>query len=106
MEAWVAFALGGAFSVGISLEWQLKTLWPDEPGIPICHCGCQCSCDLGFLGALLTFVCIVLVLGVGVLSIVFWFWRQSVREVADTPRSPAKGKKGVFGSTGKLSLTG
>ena len=82
--------------------WQLRSGLEPEPSVCKCACACHCACELGFTSGLwiLIFFLICGCLGLGV-----FLWDRLWNCPTQSP-SPSKGRKGVFGSTGKLSLLG
>ena len=81
------------------IGWQVRRGVEPPPLACQCQCVCHCGCELGISSG--TWLAIFLFLG---LAAGLYFWIEKVP--TDTTKSPfvAKGKKGIFGSTGKLSL--
>ena len=93
---------GVSLCIGVVIGWQAKgDVRVDPPPCACaCHCGCQCESSLSWTTAL----CFLVVLGV--IGLIAVLTVQS-KTAAETFPSPSKGKKGVFGQTGKvLSITG
>ena len=84
--------------------WILREQFVVEPKEPKCNCGCQCGCHCegGILFPLLLTLVATSLLG----AAGFWLFKSKAERIEDSSNW-GKGKKGVFGSAGKvLTLTG
>lgn len=91
----VSVALVTGFAVGWQSRGEVRVEAP--PCSCACHCGCHCTASLG--------ASIWLVIALFALSAVFgglWFLNQRSPGQSEVFPSPSKGKKGVFGQTGKV----
>ncbi|CAK9080399.1 unnamed protein product [Durusdinium trenchii] len=90
-----------------SVDWRGGTLgqrWKKDEASSVCHCACHCSCELGG-SAIWTFLLGVSVIILVVLAAGFLRFEKGLGwGHSSSPSSPQKGTKGVFGTTGKLSL--
>ena len=92
-----------SLSLGFILGWQAKPVVKDEVTPCSCACHCGCKCESALSGSFLLGLVIILFVICGIGCIIF-FNRPVV--TSETELNPGKGKKGVFGQTGKvLSLT-
>ena len=81
--------------------WHLRRSVEPEAPTCQCSCACHCSCELGLsTGSWLIFLVLS---GLGLVGILIYY-----KSASETPlvTPPSKGKRGVFGGTGKLSILG
>ena len=92
-----------SLSLGFVIGWQAKPAAKEEIAPCSCACHCGCKCEAALSGSLLLGFGIVLIVILGVGALLFL---NRPLATVETEPNPAKGKKGVFGQTGKvLSLT-
>ena len=92
-----------SLSLGFVIGWQAKPAAKEEIAPCSCACHCGCKCEAALSGSLLLGFGIVLIVILGVGALLFL---NRPLAAVETEPNPAKGKKGVFGQTGKvLSLT-
>ena len=90
-----------AFLSGVGAGWWARGSVEPEPGACNCVCNCRCGCELGIsTGTWIALAALVAALLVGL-------WIVLEKIPSKTTSSPTnKGNKGVFGTTGKLSIAG
>ena len=91
-------------AVAFCIGWTARALQSDPICSPcqcLCQCNCACESSLG-VGTIL-----ILLIGVGILGGLATLWYHRVYLSQTTSPTSAKGRKGVFGTQGKvLTLTG
>ena len=91
-------------AVAFCIGWTTRALQSDSICSPcqcLCQCNCACESSLG-VGTIL-----ILLIGVGILGGLATLWYHRVYLSQTTSPTSAKGRKGVFGTQGKvLTLTG
>lgn len=90
----------GSLVVAGAVGWQVRSAFDRDPAPCNCACTCKCISEVGFSS--FTSIFFILVVG-GLLLGVWWIADRLPVDSTKVP-SPSKGKNGIFGSTGKLSI--